>query len=78
MPSFYQWKQKFKNARQSAFAELSVVAAVPTHAWSAHACVRLPNGVKIELGTEPALVKTIIAQVLDYSLTTAHNEASAC
>ncbi|MEQ1907007.1 MAG: hypothetical protein ABL888_22675, partial [Pirellulaceae bacterium] len=24
MPSFYQWKQKFKNARQSAFAELSV------------------------------------------------------
>jgi hypothetical protein len=78
MPSFYQWKRKLKIARPSAFAELSVVTAAPAHASSTHACVRLPNGVQIELGTEPALVKTIIAQVLEHSLTTAHNEASAC
>jgi transposase-like protein len=78
MPSFYQWKRKLNDHRPSAFAELSVVPSGPAISSSTHACVRLPNGVRIELGTEAVLIETILAQVLKHSLTAAHTGASSC
>jgi hypothetical protein len=67
MPAFYQWKRRLKSVRPAAFAELSVVAASRTLP-----CIRLSNGVRIELGTEQATVKTIIAQVMELAIPDGH------
>jgi hypothetical protein len=72
MPAFYQWKRRLKSVRPAAFAELSVVTASPTLP-----CIRLSNGVRIDLGTEQATVKTIISQVMEHAMATATNEASS-
>jgi hypothetical protein len=66
--SFYQWRRKLKSTRPAAFAELSVVAASLTPASPVAASVHLPNGVRIELGSDEAMAKTIIAQVLKHDL----------
>jgi hypothetical protein len=63
--------------------QLSVAESLPVHTLPVHtsgksACVILPNGVRIELGTEQLTVKAIIAQVLDQAITTANERASSC
>ena len=49
--------------QRSAFTEISFVAAPPIQAW-----VLLPNGVKIELGTDPQTVSEILSQLFERSL----------
>ena len=78
-PSFYQWRRKLAAAARpktrSAGRRLppgteaspsfqSVVLTTPQQGEASEARIRLPGGVEIELGRDPAVIETIIAQLL--------------
>ena len=78
LPSYYQWKRKLagigrvlkvpakrgrRRGKQSAFQPVRLSVANV----ACGASVRLPNGIVIELGSNPAVVETIVVQLLTHS-----------
>ncbi len=92
--TFYYWKKRLGDLESSSSEELSTSAAPtlrsnanPQFAQVALPCIaRLTNGIQIGLGTDPAQVRRIVTQLLEYaaeaasdaSTTSEIGEASSC
>jgi transposase-like protein len=80
LPSFYQWRRKLRTngrgreasegKRSRHFGDSSAFHPIRLSVGNVvgGASVRLPNGIVIELGTNPAVVETIVAQLLSHAV----------